>query len=50
MSDVRREMVSVALAQLYAQQQRIAALEAQLKAAREELRRYVRAEMHGGQE
>lgn len=44
---LHREMTRAALDQLHAAQQRIAALEAQLKAAREEIRRYVRAKMGG---
>jgi outer membrane protein TolC len=42
---VMREAMHAALDQLHVAQQRIAALEAQLKAAREEIRRYVGAKM-----
>jgi hypothetical protein len=41
-SDTYRELLSVALEQQHAALQRIAALEAQLAAARAEMRRYVR--------
>lgn len=49
MPDVEREIRCAALALLYEQNQRIAALEAQLAALREENRRYVQAKM-GGQD
>ena len=41
--EVYRQMVHAALDQLHAAQQRIASLEAQLKAAREEIRRIIQA-------
>jgi len=47
--DVLGEMMHAALDILHQQQQRITALEAQLKAARKEIRRYV-AEKMGGEE
>lgn len=45
--EVYRLAYLAALDQLHAAQQRIAVLEAQLKAAREEIRRYVSAKIGG---
>lgn len=45
LEEIYRQMSLACLDELHAAQRRIAALEAQLRAAREEIRRYVQAKM-----
>ncbi len=45
LSHVYRELLQVALAQLYARNQDVARLEATIAAQREEIRRYARAQV-----
>jgi hypothetical protein len=45
MPDIHREMMHAALDLLHEAQRRIKLLEAELKAAKDEIRRYLRAEM-----